>query len=355
MLINLITVWKEGVLPDIISENKNELQPWVAQNSFQFDIPPQVIFLKDLNTKTEATYYGDLPTVELQPDEQKIYDQTLIKLKENSKYNGKQMLLTDAIYDTVNNILYLEAVRVDYAFLVALENMKEINAKNSQLHHKDFFKTGVLAPFISKDNNVSIITRKDARKLNSVAAGFLECDNEDHPLSHLITETATKEANEEFVFDETKQSRLDFVGSPTITSISFRNAVNIKIAPTIEFIAPIQIKQDADFILSVMNNNKAPHAHEHVPGSTQKVSVDSDKREMASEFTRKKLPGNFLYGPVLHACAIQANPGMLFAPRMSDIANSRFYPIGLFKATPQKALKDYAEIEVIEQVKSKTI
>src|SRR5579885_48518 len=348
MLINLISIWKEGILPDAVYENKaNEIKkPLVIQSSFQFETPPRVIFVKSMKAKDEVTHYGDLPTVELQPLEQEVYNQTLTQLRNNPNfYNGKQMLLTGAVYDTDNNTLYLEAVRVDYVFLASLEKMKQVKAQGSALHCQDFFKTGVLAPFVSKDNKVSIITRKDKWNLRSVAAGFLECSNDSHPLNNLITETAEKEADEEFLFDHNQQRRLDFAGPPTLSSISFRDAIGMGITPTIEFVVPIQIKHDADFILSVMNNNEAPDAHEHVPGSAVNVPLDSNERETASRFMRQKLPGSFLYGPVLHSCAIQANPGMPIAHRIAEVPESRFYPMGIFKPTLRKALKDCSETQ----------
>lgn len=341
MLINLITAWKEGILPNLLNENKEAKGPIVAQSSFQFDVSPQVVFVKNINTRNNAAYYGDLPTVLLQPEEQKIYEQTLAQLHTNKNfYNGNQILLTGAVYDTTNNTLYLEAVRVDYAFLVALEKMKAVNATESQLHGKHFFKTGVMAPFISKDDKVSIIARKDKWSLRSVAAGFLECDGSNHLLANLITETALKEADEEFALDRNKHRRLEFNGLPTIASISFRDAIGMSMTPTIEFVTPIKLKQDADFILFIMNNNEATHAHEHATGSAKSVPIAANERESASHFINQKPPGNFLYGPVLHACAAQVNQGMSLAHRISGIPTSRFYPIGIFKPTPQKTLQD---------------
>lgn len=357
MLINLISTWKDSALPEILNESElNECKEVpnlvVAQSSFQFDMPPQVIFVKNLHTQEEAAHYDDLSVVPLQPEEKKIYDQTLSQLSTNENfYNGNQMLLIGVVYDTSSNILYLEAVRVDYVFLVTLEKMKAVKAEGSSLLHKVFFKTGVLAPFISKNNKVPIITRKDKWSLRSVAAGFLECNDEAHPLSNLIVETSSKEADEEFVLDRTGKRRFDFVGSPTLVSISFRDAIGMGMTPTIEFVAPIRMKQDANFILSAMNSNEAIHAHEHVSGSAISVSVATEKREQASNFMRQKLPGSFLYGPVLHACAAQVNQGMLFARRISGIPDSRFYPIGIFKPALRKSLTDYS---VAERVKKET-
>ncbi|MDR3490413.1 MAG: hypothetical protein P4M12_00040 [Gammaproteobacteria bacterium] len=357
MLINLITAWKDSALPEILNENKlseaKEIQNLVvAQSSFQFDTPPRVVFVKDMHTQEEATHYGDLPVVSLQAEEQKIYDQTLSQLSANKNfYNGNQIVLTGAVYDTSSNTLYLEALRVDYVFLVTLEKMKATKSKGSALHHKDFFKTGVLAPFISNDDKVSIIARKDKWTLRSVAAGFLECDDAAQPLKDLITETASKEADEEFALDRAGKRRFDFVGSATVASISFRDVIGMGMTPTIEFVAPIRIKQDANFILSIMNNNEAIDAHEHVAGSAISVSVAADEREMATHFMRQKLPGNFLYGPVLHACAVQVNQGMQFARRISEIHDSRFYPIGIFKPTPKKSLPDYSVDERVSHLK----
>jgi hypothetical protein len=346
-----MAAWKENILPNIVDENelaesKDQAKaPVIAQSSFQFDTPPEIVFVKDLQTQEEALRYKDLPTVPLQPKEQKIHDQTLAQLRTNKNfYNGKQLLLTGAVYDTSNNTLYLEAVRVDYVFLIALEKMKATKTKKSALHHKNFFKTGVLVPFISKDSKVSIITRQDKWSLRSVASGFLECSDESELLSDLVTKTACKEADEEFVLDHFRHRRFDFDGPPTIASISFRDALGMGMTPTIEFVAPIQMKQDADFILSVMNNNEASHAHEHIPGSAMSVPLASGERARgAADFMQQKLPGNFLYGPVLHACAIRENQrnGVLFSPRISEIPNSRFYPIGFFKPVPQSLL-DYS-------------
>lgn len=351
MPFNLLTAWKESALPEILSEHKETKTPFVAQTSFQFDIPPKVIFVKDLHSQKQARRYGDLPTVTLKSEEQKIYDQAFAKLSSNQNfYNGKQMLLTGVIYDSTSNILYLEAVRVDYVFLVALEEMKKATVEGSALAHKEFFKTGVLAPFISSDDKISIVTRKDKWNLRSVAAGFLECKDARHSLADLIRETASKEADEEFVHDRDGRRRLDFVGLPFITSVSFRDAIGMGMTPTIEFVAPIRIKQDARFILSVMNQNEASHAHEHVPGSARNVPIDTNGRAMASDFMREKLPGNFLYGPILHACSIKINPEMLVARRIAEISDSRFFPIGMFRPAPQKALTDQSAVEVQDRL-----
>lgn len=342
MLIDLIAAWKNvphrEILNDINSNEEKELV--VAQSSFQFDVTPEVFFVKDSHTGSKAYQYGNLPTVSLQPEEQKIYDETLANLSKNPKfYNGKQIVLTGAVYDTEKNILYLEAVKVDYVFLVSLEKMKQASAPGSVLYTKNFFKTGVLAPFVSNDNKVTIIARNDKWKLRSVAAGFLECKDEAHSLINLIQTTALKEADEEFAVDRTGNRRLDFAGL-TIASVSFRDAVGTGMMPTIEFIAPIQVKQDADYVLRIMNINTASHSHEHVANSAFSVPLASSERGTASHLIAQGLPGSFLYGPVIHASAVQVNSNNLVASRITGIPYSRFYSIGVFKSSPQKALTD---------------
>jgi len=352
MLINLMTVWKENILPDILSDQVKGIR--VAQSSFQFEQPPRVVFVKDIHSPVEATCYGDLPTLPLQAVEYEIYEQTQAKLSKSSRfYNGKQMLLTAAVYDTSSNTLYLEAVRVDYVFLEALEEMKKLKAVDSVLQHKAFFTTGVLTPFISSDDRVSVVTRRDNWQLRSVTAGLLECQDEKHPLTDLIPYTAVKEADEEFVLDRRGHRRFDFVRLPAIASISFWEAMGLGRTPTMEFVTPIQIRQDGDFILSVMNNNEAAHAHEHVSGSAVNIPVDAQKRQIASDFMRQKFPGSFLYGPVLHACAVKQNRGMQFSARIPEITDSRFYPIGIFKPAPQKALSDQSALEDTLQLQKK--
>ncbi|GEM_PF-2610482 len=341
MLINLMAVWKNGVFPDVLSESqasKIERQI-VVQGSFQFDAPPVVIFMKDLQQQVKADDYSDLPVVPLQFEEKAIYDDTFaIACNRPGFYNGKQMLLTGIVYDTTCNTLYIEAVRVDYVFLLALERMKQLNARGSALHHKDFFRAGVLAPFISRDDNVAIVTRKDAWALRSVAGGYLECEQAAEPLAGLISKTAAKEADEEFVHDRAGRRRLHFVGLPAMISISFRNRVGMGMTSVVEFVVPIYIKQSADLMLAVMNSNEAPDAHEHVPGSAVSVPVAANERSVAVGFMRQQLPGGFLYGTVLHTCAMLRNPGGVFASRIPEIPDSRFYPIRFFDPAPQKTL-----------------
>lgn len=351
MLIDLIAAWKDVPRREVLEESKEEKGPFVAQSSFQFDVSPQVVFVKNLHTQSQARRYGNLPTVSLQPEEQKIYDDIHRQLRSNPNfYNGKQILLTGAIYDTTKNILYLEAVRVDYVFLVALEKMKQIKAARSILHTKDFFKTGVLAPFISSDNKVAIIARTDKWKLRSVAAGFLECKDEASSLTNLLQKSALKEADEEFAVDRTGRRRLDFTGL-NIASVSFREAIGMGMTPTIEFVTPLQVKQDADYVLSIMNNNLASHAHEHIAGSALGVPLDDDERPAASHLMSQGLPGSFLYGPVIHACSQKTNSGMAIASHVAGIPYSRFYPIGVFKPSPRKALTDFATQQAIDNLK----
>lgn len=74
---------------------------------------------------------------------------------------------------------------------------------------------------------------------------------------------------------------------------------------------------------------------------------------MASAFMRQKVPGSFLYGPVLHACAVEVNPGMQFARRIYEVSDSRFYPIGIFRPAPRKALTDHSVAEAVDHLRSR--
>lgn len=356
-MFDLTKAWEDGVLPDILNERKlregKETQSLsVPQSSFQFDVPPRVVFVKDLHTRKAVTVYGDLPTVPLQPEEKKIYRETLIQQGENPKfYNGHHILLTGVVYDTATNTIYLEAVRVRYAFLVALTKMKAICAQGSVLQHKVFFKTGVLAPFISKDQKVPIITRRDKLQLRSVASGFLECFDKASVLAGLVPITARKEADEECALDRFGHRRLDFVGFPAITSISFREGISKGTLPTIEFVAPIKVGQDAGFILSVLNSNEAPDADDHLPDSAVIVPVAADEREAASRFMRQRLPGDFLYGPVLHACAAGVDSERRLASRIPELSDSRFHSMMMFKPAPEKPVPDSSVAEKVRYIK----
>lgn len=334
MLINLIQLWKQS-RDQTPPEHLN-----TPQSSLHFDTPPRIIFLSNLATMTKAFCYQDLPVVLLKPAEQVIYQQKLNTLS-YPLYNGNHILLTNIVYDTVSHTLYLEAVRVDYAFLLALKDMQKLNENASALQ-RDFFKTGVLAPFITKDDKVPIMARNDKWQLCSVAGGFLECHSLQENLSDLIIKTAIREAEEEFVLDKNGQKRFDFASSPRITSISFREDFQPGSLCTMEFIAPVEVNSDADFIVSIMNNNEAQDKHEHITGTATSISIRADERNQAIQFLNKHLPGNFYYGPVLHACAQHNNSGTIFAQRLPQVTQSRFFHARMFH-TQIKGLKHHTK------------
>ncbi len=342
MRIDLIAAWQDGLKPVILQATQDKEEPVIAQSSFQFDASPKVVFVGDSRTQSPAQYYRDLSPVALTSEEQMVYDEVFFRLSENPKfYNGKHILLTGVMYDTTENTLYLEAVRVDYVFVAALGKIKQINSTGSALQGKTFFKTGVLVPFISSDDKVTLIARADRLKLNSVAAGFLECDDDETLLSSLLRTTVLKEADEEFAVDgNTGGRRLHFTGGG-IASISFRESRDAgAMTPTMEFVVPLQAKEFGTDILGLMNANTASHAYEHIPYSAWSVPLYRNERLAASQLIKQARPGSFLYAPVVHACAQRVNHGMPLANQMSGVQSSRFYPIGIFNPAPRKALTE---------------
>ncbi|HHS8465342.1 TPA: hypothetical protein ACTUXY_003342 [Legionella pneumophila] len=98
------------------------------------------------------------------------------KIKNPRFYDGKQMVIMGVTYNESANTLYLEAKKVPYSFIVALRNKKFPG--NSILYQLNFFKTGILAPLITR-NGMSMLLQRAALGLYSVPGGFLEAHDEE--------------------------------------------------------------------------------------------------------------------------------------------------------------------------------
>ncbi|MFA6303844.1 MAG: hypothetical protein WC627_12040 [Legionella sp.] len=315
-----------------------------VQSSFEFTEPPTVIFVTNISSLEPADFYDDLPEVNLTKEEEearlKVVEEQTIK---NPRfYDGKQMVLTSVVYNETTNTVYLAAKKVPYSFIVALSNKKF--PENSALYQMSFFKTGVLAPLVSR-NGISMLLQRAALGLYSVPGGFLETNDEERRLnfyngSNLVVETAITELKEEIVgIKDTDKLRFEF-SKPQITSVSFRKTGTNPIG-TIEFVAPSYADCHSSYLQHVFLTNQAKDAREHTT-QHELIPLDSqDRNILLSKLLTgaNKLAGASLYLPVALSLTRLENQGRMMAlPRAIPNSSSIAWPLSIFTAKPMKSL-----------------
>jgi hypothetical protein len=349
MMLDLIGLWEKmakEISKKMAVKNSTEEQPSrryssdtsaaartfdkdTVQSSLEFEKPPNVIFVTEMGTLNPAGSYDDLPEIIMTTEENdarlKVVDEQTTK---NPRfYDGKQMVITGVVYDDSSNTIYLEARKVPYSFIVCLSNRKFPD--NSALYQLSVFKTGVLAPLITR-NGMSILLQRAALGLYSVPGGFLEAHDEAKRLNfydgrNLVTETAITELKEEIAGNK----RFEFFKTQ-ITSISFRRTATNPIG-TVEFIAPSHTKCDDNRLRQVFLTNSAKDAHEHT-SQYQLIPLDSRKRAALLTILLTgsvKLPGESLYIPVALTLVRVNNQGMGL-PRSIPNSFSVAWPLNIF-------------------------
>jgi hypothetical protein len=97
-----------------------------TQSSFEFQEPPSVVFVKSVTTLEPADFYDNLPEISMTPEENDARLKFVAEqLAKNTRfYDGKQMVITGVVYDDSTNVVYMEARKVPYSFIVSLSNKK---------------------------------------------------------------------------------------------------------------------------------------------------------------------------------------------------------------------------------------
>lgn len=240
------------------------------QETLVFDKPPKVVLIKSTDD-LEKISAADIPSLALSDDDQAV---VYAKAKTLTR-NDPQLLLKACLYDKEKNILYIQLVRSDYAFLNCLSNEKF--DEDSPIYHAGITKTGVLAPFVTADGATYLFERTNEKKrglkltvgLHSVAGGFLD-PNIKRSDRDLISFNAEKEALEEVLGDSEGNPRHDVsISNIQVWGISFRYFAHTKettVPPlaTLEFVCPTFLAHDsASFEDSVLKRNIAKDLHEH--------------------------------------------------------------------------------------------
>ncbi|MDI9818418.1 MULTISPECIES: NUDIX hydrolase [unclassified Legionella] len=368
-MLDLVQLWENSVnsqnptseLRPHSNDTKQEainFDTYTIQSSFEFSKSPHIIFIKQVSSLEPADFYDDLPEVNLTREEEK----SRLKVVEEQQnenphfYDGKQMIITGVMYDESSNILYLEAKRVPYSFIVALCNKQF--PENSSLYQLNAFKTGVLAPLVTR-NGMSMLLQRTSLGLYSVPGGFLEAHNTEERLNfyedegkNLVTETALTELKEEIAgIKGSNTLRFEF-SKTKITSVSFRKTEANPVG-TVEFIAPFYADCHSSYLQHVFLTNQAEDAHEH---TTQYELLPLDSRDR--EVLIKKLltdpvalPGRSLYLPVAISLTRFENEStsMISLPRSIPNSPSIAWPLSSFKITPQKPLPKL-EVESNDEV-----
>ncbi len=249
-----------------------------VQTSFFFSSTPKICFVDQ--TGEIATLYSELPKVVLTEEEiETVAKWVEVQAEKEAKYvNKKHFLIEDITYNHAKNTVFLKAFQTDYEIMSALSRK-----------FADKFKTGVITPFITTDDQVLILERNDRWGLNSAVAGFIEPDGFEKSLENLVEKTAVYETIEEVLgiypegkiydpFTKTKHMEYDkplselelqtAIGDISISQLSFRSPHRSSDqAPfsigTAEFIAPQRLLINSQSLRAIIENNTAPHYYEH--------------------------------------------------------------------------------------------
>lgn len=377
--IDLMQTWLSSIQPDLagfvypraVSGVAAAFDAKTQQSSFEFDEPPAVLFISDKTTLLPAANYNSLPDLKLTTEEQEAIARTIaiqteaeeraqIKAEFEKKeytprfYNGDHIIITAAIYDHSDNTLYLEARKVDYAFLLTLRN-KAFPA-TSTLYQRNFFQTGVLCPLITEDDSLVLMQRSQLG-LFSQAGGFLEPINGmiNFPDSNLVTEIAQRELEEELLLNAKTQAQRFHAEKPTISSVSFRKTDG-RLVNTMEFIAPARARLKADRLQYEIKHNSAKDSKEHT-GVSALAPLSPEKRNLLLAIALvgvSVLPGQPLFLPMLlTACRLISDNRYL--PRSVPNHSTFALPISaLFPKPRYFAPADMSKIGLIEQKEEPT-
>lgn len=286
--------------------------------SFEFDegsSTPRVVFVTDLASKTPATLYSQLSSITLTPTERNIIEHTKQQAEQQNSafYNGDHLMITGmhASHPDVGErmILYVEAKRVSYAFLLAMEFKRF--AKDSHLYHLPHYSTGVMAPFITTDCYTAFVQRAKDGNYSS-AGGFLEPLGPQRILNFpetsedLVVQTATAEMIEEFFGDVDSGVLRTSFATPKLRGISLRKSSGLS---CIEFITPVEVYCSKEELLHIVKTNNARDRFEHTQKTVSVPLAISRRKDLLSYFKNSPnhYPGDFLQHPMLLSAALQVS------------------------------------------------
>lgn len=357
-MLNLISLWKNIAPKKLESEPlrhySNDTKPSAihfdmntTQSSFEFENPPNVIFVKNIANLDAVDFYDDLPEITLTDEEETIHLNVINEqqVRDPHFYDGKQLIITGVAYDDSTNIVYVEASKVLYSFLFAFSNKRF--PENSVLYQQNYFKTGVLAPLITRDEMTILLQRKDG--LYSVPCGFLESNHEEKRLNfentNLVVETAIDEITEEIAgINGSKNLRIQF-STPQITSMSFRQTASNSFG-TIDFIAPSYVDCHSSYLQHVARNNLAKDAYEHT-SQNELIPLDSQKRGTLLEKLLTgpiSIPGAPMCLPIALSLTRMLNHNACMKlPRGIPNSSSVAWPLSFFIAKPEKPISSLGE------------
>ncbi|OAJ34216.1 hypothetical protein [Piscirickettsia salmonis] len=348
-MFDLIELWSGNIQPEIESKSyprkinsssvTAKFDAKTSQSSFEFtNGSPTVVFVSDKKTLDPVNRYRDLPSIELTDSERRVVAKKLRQLADNPKfYDGKQMVITAALYDPVTNTMYMEAKQVPYSVLATLRSREF--AQESELYKLTLFQTGVLSPLVTKDDCLVLMERSQFG-LMSQSGGFLEPVKGRLNFSRgdLVVRTAAAEITQEIAgIAGSCENRLLFT-LPTISAVSIRMTKRRGMG-TIEFIAPVYVNAHSHYLQQVIADNLAVDRDEHT-GKSMVVSLDERDRGVLVDqvLTGSAVPpGQPLYLPMLISAARLVNPGNS-VPRALPSSHSMAIPVSAMTPAVERPL-----------------
>lgn len=349
----------------------------VRHVSVHFDTPPQVLFV-DRNFRPVSSY-DQLTPPQLSPEDQVALDQArqryeaeLAEAKKSNKlpkfYNGKNFLLTGLYYDSDNDVIGIQANRIDFWFVRAIQ-------ENVFPYRQQHFTMGVEAPCISWDGFTHVMERSSrATPFFSAVAGFVEAKSQDEPLTGLLQKTAKAELKEELLGD----ARVPF-SSDGPRAISFASAnIGRQQYNSCTVIFPTKVQSSSRQMLDIFKNSSALDRKEHTnkcfevnldpakrdgsvtlsegkPGVDYHDYTDYKKGEVGSAYRGdREALGRFSNGPSQVACA-----AAVFSESSKSLRNLPGFPYAklflLGPSRPAKSLLSEEDIALRKKLQNKIL
>lgn len=308
----------------IIACGETNFSDKVMQSSFEFNENLKIVFIADKTTMRPVKHYHKLPDVMLTDREREIaYYISQDLLRKPNSYDGMHLLVSDVIYDDIENILYIEAKKTTFSVLCGL------NGKfphDSPIMQQDLYGIGAVVPLITNDGHTILLqSSKYDNKNYSTVRGFVEPDSSNASLSRIVEKTAQQELMEELFSDSQLHPRLELENTLEVTCALFRKPEGSR--GFIEFYLPAVVKADYQRLLKVVQTNQAPDRSEHT-GVVQDFDLEPGNRFYTYDRWSAQNPGGKDMYPLVISQA-------------SRIYNRNFYGDSTQQVMPESRQKTY--------------
>jgi hypothetical protein len=333
MRVSLLNIWKGSMLEEqrsLLPLVQRNFSDKVMQSSFEFSNNLKMVFVTDKMTMAPIKHYHKLPEVTLTREEQEIaYNISQDILRRPNGYDGMHILVSDVIYDDVENILYIEAKRTTFSVLCGLNGKFP---KDSPIMQQDLYGMGVLVPLLTNDGHTILLQSSKFDKKNyTTVAGFVQPETRNSSLSHIVEKAANQELMEELLADSQLAPRIEVQNRLEVSCLSFRKPEGAR--GFIEFYLPAILKADCQRLIKVVQTNQAPDRYEHT-GVVQAFNLEPRNRFYNYDQWSAQNPGGKDQYPIVVSQASRMYNRDYYGDNTQHVmpeSRQKTYPVNFFK------------------------